>query len=385
MKIVMIDRFVCVGLMVLFGIFFSSQAQAQKILEEFNKPLPVVEPIDPAKFQEETVEYNVMPLEDEVLSYSVRLPKTWAEFGGGGIKNYSLNNNLLGEIARYDGPPGIGPRSRFTVQALDLEYQLSAEQWFLQYILTNGYNLQGMKVHSDKKVEGLLVIVEKDISYIVRTVAQINGKRMILAQYFISDQKWYEENVMQGAAVSSFKLTHLKDEIIEEMLQFQFLDIAEFDYPVSWELRAPPLRSIDRMAVKLLMLAAKGSLNGRIEVNLASAFVVESLPDEIKGLKKSFEDKGLAFGKLIEKKTGYQFNDDVEFAAVEAYEVKGTASKLVDYEVWFTIMYSGDYYYFITLLTPSRDADFFVWSRNSETYRLIVESIEPQPETLLEE
>jgi len=40
-------------------------------------------------------------------------------------------------------------------------------------------------------------------------------------------------------------------------------------------------------------------------------------------------------------------------------------------------MYSGEYYYFVTLLTPSRDEDYYSWARNTQTFRVLVENIQP--------
>ena len=41
------------------------------------------------------------------------------------------------------------------------------------------------------------------------------------------------------------------------------------------------------------------------------------------------------------------------------------------YEYWITIMAYGDYFYFMTLTTPSRETDFFKWSRNVQTYQTV--------------
>ncbi len=359
-------------------------AQAQEILERFSAPLPVVEELERAAFEEATALHEETPGDDEVISYSVRLPKTW-KLATDRLSNYSISNRLLGEVARYYGPSEFGSRSRFTVEVLALEYQVSAQQWFLQHVLASGYTLQGMKVHNDRKVEAILVKIEKDTTYIVRAVAQINGKRIILAQYSIVDASWPTEQGMQAASVGSFELKTDKVETIEEMLLFQFLDIAEFKYPKTWDLRAPPLRSIDRMLVKLSSLTKGRTLNGQMELHLVSTYISESLDDEIDRFRGELEEKGLLLGKLIEKKEGYEFDEYMEFALVDVYAATDAENKMLDYELWITTMSSGSYYYFLTLLTPSRNSDFFVWSRNTETYKLVVESVAPQEESLVDE
>ncbi|GJL84917.1 MAG: hypothetical protein DHS20C02_06920 [Micavibrio sp.] len=373
--------------------FCAVDAQAQEILERFKTKLPVVEELEPSVFEEATVLYEETPSitkdgesgKDEVLSYSVRLPKTWEKVTHGSLSNYSVSNRVLGEVARYRGPPSLHARSRMTIEALDLEYQISAVQWFLQHVLSNGYTLQGMKVYDDRRVEGLLVMIENDTSYVVRVVARINGKRMILAKYYMEDSQWAVEQGMQAAAMRSFKLNSDKVEIIEDMALFQFLDIAEFKYPKSWKLRAPPLRSIDRMSVSLSNLTRGRTLNGLMELYLVSSFVSETLPDEIERFKKQLEEKGLVFGEKLEKREGYKFNESMEFGLVDVYTATDAKNKVLEYEIWLTMMSSGGYYYFLTLLTPGRDEDFFVWSRNTETYKLVIESVAPLEESLLDE
>ncbi|HBR67868.1 MAG TPA: hypothetical protein DEA55_00650 [Rhodospirillaceae bacterium] len=374
-----------IGFLSLLSCVFSfSGAWAQELVESFNTPLPVIEEMDPAAFEQATTLYDEIPFGNELLSYSVRLPKEWKKDEKSGQIS-SSDSHLLAEIARYNGPVGLEARSRFTVDILDLKYQVSAQQWILQHVLANGYNLQGIRVHNTRKVEVLLVTVEKDASYIVRAVAQINGKKMIFAQYAISDTNWATEQGMQAAAINSFALKTDKKEIIEDMLLFQFLDIAEFMYPASWTLRAPPLNSIDRMSAKVSNMNEDQSVNGQMEMDLVSSDVTKSLSDEIENYKSAFSKKGLILGEEIEKRDDFKFNENMEFAFLNVYAATDKESKMVDYEVWIAMMSANGFYYFVTLLTPARNADFFVWSRNTETYRVVVESVKPLEESLVED
>lgn len=190
---------------------------------------------------------------------------------------------------------------------------------------------------------------------------------------------------MQAAAINSFALKTDKKEIIEDMLLFQFLDIAEFMYPASWTLRAPPLNSIDRMSAKVSNMNEDQSVNGQMEMDLVSSDVTKSLSDEIENYKSAFSKKGLILGEEIEKRDDFKFNENMEFAFLNVYAATDKESKMVDYEVWIAMMSANGFYYFVTLLTPARNADFFVWSRNTETYRVVVESVKPLEESLVED
>ena len=367
-------------------------AQAQKILQDFKKPLPTLQLLPLPDFEAATKSYHEVPMGDKSLAYKVRIPSDWESVGDMSLSSYSLNSKILGEVSKFFSPPRLeAARSFFSMQAMRLEYQLTAEQWLLQYLLTSGYNIQGLESNGENSVEALYVLIEHDVSYIVRAKAQTNGKRIILAQYYLPVELWDAEKVMQAQVVASFDLENPEDEFVENMLEYHFLDIAEVKYPETWQLRAPPLRSIDVMSVELLNAAgeegAKGklTLNGKMEIKLVSMFSAESLNAEKEKMKAELESTGLSMGTLIEKKEDFKFNPAFTDTVVEAYDAIDSGNNLVSYELWFTMMQSGDYYYFITLLTPARDEDFFIWSRNTQTYKVVISQIAPQEESRVED
>lgn len=381
-------------------------AHAQKILKDFQKPLPEHKwDVMPQEvFEAATIRHEEVPLGDEALSYEIRLPEGWEQPQDVGISSYTLSDKLLGEIAVFYGPPKMYTRSRFTIEALALEYQLTAEQWFIQHLLRNGYTVQGMEVVNDKRVEALFFVVEKDVTYVVRAVAEINGKRAVLAQYFLPTQYWNDEKIMQSEVTKSFRLLKPDVEDAEDMQAFYILDIAEFLYPSSWELKTEQIRSIDRLEVEIRSSAKKKrikrrddwkksraqreqeqderTLHGRINVQLVSNFVVESLEEEISKLKTKVLGTSLVTGNLIETQDSFIYDDAISFGETNVYEAVDEDNALLEYEIWFTVMGAGDYYYFITLLTPSRDDDFFVWSRNTQTYKFVVENLTLQADSL---
>lgn len=364
---------------------FVQPVSAQQLLERFNIPLPEIPFLEEAAFQEATILHQEMPQGDPILAYEIRMPKDWTKESGSDQGDFTYSAHILGEIARYYGPPVLGERSYFTIQVSQMQHEISAAQWFLQYVLSNGYTLEGFKIHDKKKVEALYVLVDRNVSYSVRAVAQINEKRMILAQYFVPYENWEQQKSMQAQSINSFRLLNLKPVLIEDMNAFQFLDISEFRYPKSWELHSQPLRSIDRMGADLLNLRSNQALDGQISVNLISHFITESLKGEIKAFKTEMENRGMVFGDLIEKRDDFDLDVLIDFSLTEVYRVTDKENSLQEYEFWFTVMSSGAYYYFVSLLTPSRDADFFTWGRNTETYRLVLEYLTPQKESLTSE
>lgn len=372
-------------------LFVSQGADAQKILQDFKKPMPEMTLLPEAEFAAKTTLYEEVPMGEKSFAYKLRLPKDWKSIGDMGVSTGTSSNNVLGEIAKFFGPPRIdGARSFFSMQAINIDYQLTAEQWMLQYLLTSGYNIQGMESKADARAEALYVLIDRDISYIVRAAAVITGKKIILAQYYLPIEYWEEEKVQQSQAVSSFSLVTPNKEYIETIVKYHFLDLAEISYPESWELRAPPLRSLDSMSVELLNVAGEQSLgnvslDGKIDIKLVSLFSSESLISEKKVLMQEFEASGLVLGEELEKRTDFKFVEDFKAPVIEVYYATDSKNNLMAYELWVATMQAGDYYYLLTLLTPARDEDYFIWSRNTQTFKLVSSMIEPQDEAEVKE
>lgn len=337
------------------------------------------------QFLSMTQEHKTVPYGDKTLAYSIRWPKDWIAGEDKGSSNFELNTKLFTSINIWYSPPRMGGRSRIEVKAVDLEYQLTAEQWFLRTVLESGQTLEGFTVHSDKKVEALMIVMEDDTSYYVRAVTILNGKRVLQAQYFVPMYFWNEEKTMQAQCLSAFNATYPTEALIENMLAFQFLDVAEVRYPESWKVRARPLTSVERMNVKFLNIReTKGhagrveeSVEGQVDATLVSSQMSDSLIREIDDYKKSLEGTGMLIGKKLENKQKYKYSENFSFALTEVYEGIDSTNDSMGYELWISVMVSGGYYYFVSLLTPSRNESYFTWARNTQTYGQIIEGTIP--------
>ena len=367
-------------------LFVSQPAFAQKVTEQFKKPLKTFELMPKAEFQEQTSLISKPMTDDEAVSYQVRIPKNWKESDEGGFGNVAVSDKVLGELDKFYGPPTLTERSRVEVEAAGLDYKMTAEQWMIQYLLNNGYNLQGMKAHNNERAEALYVLLENSVSFAVRAVAHINGERILFAQYFVPLERYHDEKAMQVRILETFKPTKRSDEFVEDMEEFQFLDLAKVKFPVSWTLRALPIRSIDRMKVEILSTAvvesayenAKTRLDGQIDIEMVSIFASDTLEEEIESYRADLAERGLVLGEVLERRDDFLFGDRFEFVDTQVYRVTNENNKLIEYEFWFTIMSAGDYYYFVSLFTASRDHDYLLWAKNSETYKLVASLVEPQ-------
>jgi hypothetical protein len=358
------------------------QVRAQALDLTKIPPMPEF-PMSDADFNAKTKEFAETPYGDQYLAYTVRLPSDWKKLEGESAQAMDTSKNLLGDISRYYGPASMDARSSFVIQATELGYEITAKNWFINYVLSHGYTLQGLKVISEKRVEALYILLDKDTSYIVRAVGEINGSRMILAMYYVPEMRWNDdpkthvpgEKVLQQKCIQSFKFDSPEKARVESTRTYAFLDLLRFDYPSSWRLQAPNIYSIESMTAKIVNAGDNSTLNGQIDVHVVSTELDTTLPEEIKNVQKSLDEKGLVIGKLIEQPKEYKFHDHIYYNRVEVYQANDKNKQLVDYEYWIAVMIENRYYYIVTMLTPSRNSDFYIWARNSEAFRTVVESM----------
>ncbi len=365
----------------------SGAVQAQQILDIFKKDMPKIELLPEEEFVEKTVSQHEMPVGARALSFSIRIPKDWTAADDVSLGSLVISDKIVSNMAKYFGPVSTGVRHRMSVDVIGVTYQMTAKHWFIQYILDNGYSVQGVTVHDDHRVEGLYIFVEDNVSYVVRSVVQLSGKNIVFVQHFLPLEEWHANKVMQAQVLKSFALDTLSTETIEKMKTYNFLDIAEFQYPESWKLKVKAIRSVDRMDAEILnrheqQYGARSVdlLSGRISFELISIFATQGVDNEIERFKAELTERGLFVQDFMGDYTDFVFEDPDVMAETHVFEMIDKNQGAQEYEFWVTVMAFGDYYYYISLLTPTRESDFLKWSRNTQAYKMTANLFREQPE-----
>ncbi|MCK5384505.1 MAG: hypothetical protein KAJ29_02940 [Alphaproteobacteria bacterium] len=397
-------KMLIVFLVVLFGISLMESGCAlaqtgsnQNIFDRFKKPMPELPLPSYEKFVEVSRPIAKKPYDEEVLAYSMRISKDWEEGVDKSSTNFILSEKLFLELSSYYSPPTISGRSRIVIEALNMEGNLTAEQWYIKYILEGGYTTEGLIVHNTNKVESLMVVMEGDYSYYLRSLAMINGDKIIVVKYYVPMHYFKDQAVMQAMVIASFQMTHPIKRKYSEMLPYRFLDIAEIRYPLGWNIYAKPVRNMDRLKVTILNTRKIGTAynpttkgtgttttEGKLDVTIISSTVKNTLVEEIEEYKGQIESEGMIIGERLPESYEFTYSDNIDFAVTEVYRGVDSSDNMSEYEFWYTVMVGGNYYYFITLLTPSRDDMFVVWAENIENYKLIVANFRPMIGAFLE-
>lgn len=363
-----------------FLVVVSGSSMAQAVMFDLDKvkPLSEVEYLPESDFDAATDVIDSVPYEDEFLSFQMRLPKGWTETSSAvkSIKSIQegLSENVLGVVKHYISPPKDQLRSFFTVEAVELTYIIDARNWFIQYVLKSGLSLEQVGIETDKQVEALYVEVNDGVTYVVRVKSIINGPRVVMARYYVPMALYEAERVQQAQVIKSFHLTNREEVNIEELKTYGFLGQSFFDYPVSWALSAPRVKSINRMRAMIYHGNPNNQLAGQINIYLSNKDMGTSRSDELKFYQDKFQVENYKLNALIEKPE-MKYHSDMKFGTTEVYQMKSLVSNLIDYELWVSILESDDYYYVVTLLSPARNDDFYTWARNMAAYKMVVQGV----------
>lgn len=327
------------------------------------------------------------PGNDPSLKYRVRLPKDWIKLPS--AENVRLSTAIFKDLSTYVSPPRGDTRSRFRVRVLELKHMISAENWFLNYMLLNGSTIDGFMVKSERRVEAEYTILDSGQSYVVRAVAEITGSRIVLAEYLVASAYAAEERDLQIWTMVSFALTNPDHGLIEPVELYSFVDIVKFEYPRNWILYSPPVTTIDRMEASILNLKGISredlknvnmtgtKLDGRVDVEVVSKTIGTNEALEIDNLKRKLKEKGLETGDLIETIDDIELNPGIIRSKIDSYRIKSADQKLVRYELWVALLESRGRYYVISLITIGREESFSTWAQNTATFRHILKTLSP--------
>lgn len=328
------------------------------------------------------------PYNESRISYEMRVPKEWTgniqkppiDTTAGGTS--MLSGRVLGMIGRYVGAPVNLVRSYITVEAQKLTYEISAQNWFVNFILSNGFTLTALTQSGSRRVEALYVQVDGDQTYVVRTLVLLNGPDLIMVRYYLPQENYDVEYIQQEQVLKSFVLLNPVNEKIEKQAQYGFLDQSYFNYPESWTLKEKNILSVERMSALLYQGRKEGEgkrarlvLEGHIKIDVISKLLKTTLQQEIENFRKNLQIPSYSVGKMIEEIT-YDFDPSIKSGSAQIYRLEPDDQvNMQPYEYLVTVMEGEDYYYITSMITPSREEDFYLWAQNMEAAKIVNESM----------
>jgi hypothetical protein len=343
-------------------------------------------------FDENSVLFSSQVFQQPSLAYDIRLSKGFRKVDlgqGTGQDKISFGRGLFIKVDDYIGPSYGDLNARFQVSAVKLPFLMNAKNWLLNHILENYYSLIGIDVSSDKRVQAQYVAIRDNVPYVIRAVAQISGNKLLLAEYVVPQDMWGEVRDQAIWSMVTFRLTEPSSEPAEKMKEHLFLDIAQFQYPVSWDFVAAPVRNSEILSARLSNVRGGGSkmtaeqkmrdflLSGRIDIVTPARTNVTKLSDEIQKINSELAAENFKVGDKLNDKHSLKLHPSILKQTIESYQLEGVQTPLAGYEYWIAILTTENRYYFVSLITVSRQHSYLEWSRNISTFEYILKSLSP--------
>lgn len=343
-----------------------------------------------ADFDKQTILVNETPLNDPKLAFSVRLPPAWKKINTSSVSAISNTPDVLSTVTEYVSPDAADTRSFFRVRVATLPFAISAKNWLLKFIVTNNYTLQGLDEVNEKRIAAQYVYVEGGIQYVSRSVMMIKGNRVILVEMIMPVSVWSEKRDVAVWSMITFKLTDTNNkDPMEVMIEHNMADVLKFSYPKSWLIHKEPIRSIERMSAILVNVRGGSEgrkiesvsdimaleLDGRMDITSFTKKDPQVLATEMSALKNKISNASFELGDYLGEFKIEGLNKNILQSRTDIYKISSSKLRIVDYELWITVVETGNRYVIIQTLSIGRHNDFYAWARNYEALQLLMKSL----------
>lgn len=339
---------------------------------------------DEESFQKRTKSYHKTPFNDPKLEFDILLPRDWkADAFAQKTDLPDTSRKILGDVAYFKSPMINTQQVTVTVKSLNLDHQITAENWLKQYVFMNGYAIQGDVIPVNEKRAAVYFISNSDgKSSYNYAVVQINLNVAMLAQFDvplgIKDQMAF----VQKRVIDSFRLILETDNPVEPQKTFTLADALKINYPQSWTLHQPDFKDTSHMSVQIHNEnPVSKKVEGLIRFVAVRRTNDTNLLKEVEKLKEYFNNFLGVNIKKMESSGPISVYDRFLFSRYENYLVEPNKNYLTDQrrsqdkEVHLVVLGDKNWYIFVFLYTPSDQGDFSAWAHNTAAFDLIVKSL----------
>lgn len=358
------------------GVLYAQQPGNQEKLYDLQSltTLPDGQTISEADYQAKSLLFEQLFPERDNLNFSVRLPERWEEGFLNTQEINDLNASFLTDLGRFASPPYGDKRAFFTVQAMLLKKEIFAEDWFRNQVLTNSYNVKTARIYSNKEIEALYTALEGNIAFAVRAKVIITGDILFFVRYATPVDFFAQRADVQARAMQSFTLLNPREGAIEKERRFAVLNALSLYYPASWQVKEPDFSNLDHLKVELHRIERGNITFGRILIEAVRKTKGDSLQDHIQTTIQSLKKRGYELDGLLEQRNA-TLPAKFGRGLIEVYKTFGDNDDL-EQEFWFSLFENEDYYYFFTMLTPTRRVAYEDWARNRAAFLKILANVD---------
>lgn len=348
------------------------------------KPLPQIQQMTQEEFEQQSRLVEEKPFQESPFAYRFRLPDQWQEDAAFSFGEPRKEGFTYGSIAVYRGPANFGVASRIEIQAFELKNAMSAFHWLYNHILSSGFAINAIQPVDWDEANIVYVVYERGASYKVRSKVVRSGSKMILISYYLPVSAWEDMRDLQVHVVETFQVTKL-DEPAEPTKKYEIFNIVEFDFYRNWVFRQENVNNVQSIVVtfthesdqKKSITEDYQKIDGFLRLGLLEKSYDTALNNEIQSIIKSIEQEGYELGELMETIDGIPTLPGVTPLGVEGYRLLDTTGKRIHHELWVAILEGPEYYYIVSLDSPSREGKYKEWAHNLAAFRKVIETLQP--------
>lgn len=342
------------------------------------KPLERKVSMPRTEFETQTKVYELSELRGQPsLAYQIRIPTSWQEISAADLQQQQLVGGLSGVLAYYVSPPDLNLTSSVKIKAEPLGYIQTAASWLRTYAAQNSYTYQAFAEHAPNRAEAEFLLIDRDITYVVRMVAITNGAWVVTAEYSVPVDKYTQERDLQIWTTTDFFLKYIDDRLPESIKTYSALPDIDLLYPTTWVTQAADL-SAPNQSYTAFVLADQPAPNqsaqvrGRIDIAVFNADSPSSNEMKLAFLDKKLEIAGIKRGTATAHMPPPPLPDGFTVVSAKTYDLVSTNGLTRPDQYWLIHLKAAQADLYVGLLSPPAQSNYAVWARNYNAVRFII-------------
>lgn len=315
------------------------------------------------------------PFGNKSLAFSILVPKTWGIDSSLKVASAELSPASLKPLAILRGMAGDSAMAYLQIQAMKLTREITAADWLASHALSSQRSILKNQELSPLFADAQLEFVIEETPFTMRAVARVDGDRLFFVSAFCPSSVYASLEQTFGLMVASFDLTYPTTVTnIEPRLPLRVGGKIRLQHPSSWRPRMHENLPKGRYAVDLYQIDDADSLQGLIRIKLAEKGEISSIPLMLQRAKAELTEAGVELlGELHNApvESPYELFKSGQLLIFEA-SIEGSPSPQ---EAWIYLFETVSHFTALSLLTPAREHDHYVWAINRRAFELILNSI----------
>ncbi len=340
--------------------------------------LPIGEAFSAEELERRFEALEIRPAHNPGHAFQIRVPRGWQPHARPEMER-EVSAEALTPLAGWQAPePEDEAPSIFAVQAAQLEREISAKSFLIQYALT-----QDLRVHHLRELSPAFadMVMERRIEgapFLERVAALIEGDRAFVLSGLAYGARYPTHEQTFGAMVASFRvLARSASRTIEPWEELRLLDAIRLRHPAAFRPQLADGSDDAQATATLSGYDAYGAIGGMIHVG-ASRGAPLAVPDEHARVLRAIAPMGIApSGEPTELPMEVEAPGLVGLGC-RRYPALVEGNEL-EHEIWIALARTSDLVLRVCMTTPDQPSSFLHWAQNRRAFEIVLGTLELAP------